>query len=121
MRKSTAVILLTLFVGGPIGPLLAVDDCQIPCCRLADPWCETEEATSRCPTLTEGQHEALFVPSISPPEVTRKPPHLLTSIGVITGNLDIGIGSHSRLDRSSGNLLSHPGIPLYFQLHALLI
>ena len=120
--KVVSMSLISLFLSILALPLFgAHDDCDMPCCRVTVPCCETEEISSRCPTMKEEQDSfPVLVPSVPRPASIKH--YDLPVVSSVPVSDVISIDSHrSDLDESLRFSASHTKIPLYFLHHSLLI
>lgn len=120
MRKVTAAVLVAIFAGVPAHYLIALDRCEVICCRLADPQCAVREASPVCPTVTEGRRGVWFVLPVTISQPSAKFLYHLNANGAVSSNLDAGDGPCFRPDGSSRSSASHHKPSLYLQHQSLL-
>ncbi|MFQ6616580.1 MAG: hypothetical protein ACE5HZ_07425 [Fidelibacterota bacterium] len=121
MRKLTAVVLVAFFGAVPREHLDLADTCEIPCCRLIDPQCTTEEANPGCPTLMGRRQVTLFVVSATEAGSSTRFSNQPSSGWVATTEFDASRGFRSRSNPASKSPATNYKVPLYFQHHRLLI
>lgn len=121
-HKTVSISLIFLFVSALALPLLAAaDECDMPCCVVTVPCCETASARTECPAMVPGQDNAPVLLPVAPgPKKSEfSYPALLSSISPFT--FDTGRELNGQLDRIDTQPRSHTKVPSYLLTHSLLI
>ncbi len=118
MKRTISLTLITFFVSVLALPLFAAaDNCDMPCCRINVPCCETEDVTLECPALAQGQDRA----SILLPMLPRPVKSEFCSVFYLSEVPDSDFDSNKGTCLPFDGQVSYHKVPYYFLTHSLLI
>ncbi len=123
MNKLNRIItsLVFLFSIVPVWPLVAMDDCLMPCCQETNSHCGTTNNCPQCSMSIGDCHRTIVFLVISPQPISTKISQLKSCYTLMIYGMNFSDVSTLHLDNPNSLSVDFSKIPRFFLYHSLLI